>query len=136
MYTHIMAPVDLGHAGRLDRALKVAADLAKLYGADITYVGVTGNEPSSVAHTPAEFTQKLEAFAETQAAGTGVPAKARAITAHDPAVDLDGILARAVDEIDADLVVMGTHLPGRMDWPSHGGKLASHSKASVFLVRS
>ena len=39
--------------------------------------------------------------------------------------------------LGADLVVMATHVPNLTDyiWASHGGHLASHAKASVFLVR-
>jgi len=42
-----------------------------------------------------------------------------------------------IDEIGADLVVMQSHLPGLVDyvWPSNGGKIAGHSRASVFVVR-
>ena len=42
-----------------------------------------------------------------------------------------------LDKSDVDLVVMATHLPNVADyvWASHGGHLATHSKASVFLVR-
>jgi nucleotide-binding universal stress UspA family protein len=63
VFKHIMVPVDLAHEGRLDRALDVAADLAAHYGARVTYVGVTVPQPSSVAHNPEEFAEKLARFA-------------------------------------------------------------------------
>lgn len=136
MFKHIMVPVDLGHADKLDRALAVAADLARHYGARITYVGVTSPQPGSVAHTPEEFAQKLAQFAMAQTEVNNVAdAGAHAITSHDPSVDLDARLADACDAIGADLIVMGSHIPRRFELRSHGGHLASLSHHSVMLVR-
>ena len=44
---------------------------------------------------------------------------------------------KAVEEQKADLVVMQSHVPNLTDyiWPSNGGTVASHSRASVFVVR-
>ncbi|PWG17421.1 universal stress protein [Salibaculum griseiflavum] len=137
MFKHIMMPVDLGHADKLDRAMTVAADLAKHYGADITFVGVTSNAPGSVARTPEEYREKLAKLAAAQAELNGIETKSHAVFSHDPAVDLDDKLIEARKELGADLVVMATHLPnmGDMFLPSHGGELARHSDVSVFLVR-
>ncbi|MGZ9809698.1 universal stress protein [Pseudoroseicyclus sp. H15] len=137
MFNHIMVPVDLAHAGQLDRALSVAADLAKAYGATTTYVAVHAETPGSVAHTPKEFAEKLQAFAATQSEAHGQTAKAHDIVSHDPSVDLDDKLLAAADEIGADLIVMASHVPGLADhlWPSNGGKIARHFKHSVFVVR-
>lgn len=135
LYTHIMIPVDLAHADRLERALKTGTDLARLWGAKVTYVGITGVQPSKVAHTPEEFGRKLSDFARAQGEATGVETDAKAITAHDPAIEIDHMLVDAADEIGADLIVAGTHDPHVFDWPSHGGKLASHAHMSVLLVR-
>ena len=130
-----MIPVDLTHLDRLERALKIGADLAKLWGAKVTYTAVTGVQPSKVAHTPQEFEQKLAAFAQEQGAAAGVETGAKAIVAHDPSIEMDHMLVDAADEVGADLVVMGTHDPHAFDWPSHGGKLAAHAGCSVLLVR-
>lgn len=136
MFKRIMIPVDLAHDGNLERALQVACDLSAHYGAELVYVGVTGETPSSVAHTPAEFAAKLETFAkeETTARGGG-SARAHTITAHDPAVEMDSMLEKAAGDLGADLVVMGSHIPNRFDFASHGGRVASHATCSVMLVR-
>ncbi|MCU4653539.1 universal stress protein [Roseibacterium sp. SDUM158016] len=136
MFRHIMVPVDLGHADRLDRALGVAADLARHYGARVTYVGVTVPQPSTVAHNPEEFAEKLARFAaaETEVRGV-VDAGSHPIVSHDPTIDLDGRLASAADELGADLIVMGSHIPRRFELRSHGGHLAALSHHSVMLVR-
>ncbi len=138
MFTNIMMPVDLAHIDKLDRALKVAADLSSHYGAKITYVGVTANTPGPIAHTPDEYASKLADMAAGQASAHGIDTGSHMVVSHDPAVDIDDALIAARKELGADLVVMATHLPniGDMFLPSHGGELARHSQASVLLVRS
>ena len=137
MYNAIMIPVDLAHVDQLTKALKTGADLAKLYSARLVAVGVTGSAPSEVAHNPAEYAQKLAAIAADQSARLGVAVEAKAVTSHDPAVDIDDTLEKAADEIGADLVIMASHIPGMMEYviASRAGYLASHSSRSVFVVR-
>ncbi len=138
MYKHIMIPVDLAHVDKSETALAVVADLAKHYDAPVTYVAITSNVPSAIAHNPEEFATKLADFAKEQGAHRGHRTAAHSVVSHDPAVDLDKKLVGAVDEIGADLIVMATHIPNMADMllPSHGGALARHTDASVFLVRA
>ena len=137
MFKKIMTPVDLAHVDRLKKALDTAAGLARHYGAPVCYVAVTSGEPSEVAHNPKEFAGKLEALAQAQASAHGVETESKAIVSHDPSVDLDRTLLHAVDEVGADLVVLQSHIPNLADylWPSNGGAIAAHAKASVFVVR-
>lgn len=138
MYKHIMIPVDLAHVDKSETALAVVADLAKHYDATVTYVAITSNVPGTLAHNPEEFARKLASFAEEQGARRGHRTAAQSVVSNDPAVDLDKKLAGTVDEIGADLIVMATHIPNMADMllPSHGGALARHTNASVFLVRA
>jgi len=137
LYKKIMVPVDLSHVGDLDKALKTAGTLAKQFSAPVIYTSVTAAAPSPVAHSPQEFEQKLSAFAAKEGASHGIDAEAKAIVSHDPTVDLDETLMKAVKDTGADLVVMQSHLPNLTDyiWPSNGGTIATHSSASVFVVR-
>ena len=137
MYQKIMIPVDLAHLQQLEKALKTAADLARLYRIPVCYVGIASAAPSAIAHNPAEFTQMLQDFAGTQSEKHGHHAESKAVVSHDPAADLNDSLMKAASEIGADLIVLASHVPGLTDyvWPSHGGRLASHSHASVFVVR-
>lgn len=137
MYKKIMVPVDLAHAEKLARALDTAANLSRLYHAPVTYVGVTASTPGPLGHNPAEYDQKLAAFAAQQAEAHGIQTGNVTVVSHDPAVDLDDALVRTVHETGSDLMVMATHIPNVVDhvWPSNGGKLATHTDASVFLVR-
>ena len=137
MFRHIMVPVDLAHVETLGHALDTAADLAAHWGAKVTYVGVGTSTPGKVAHNPGEFAEKLAAFAAAQAVAHDIEAGSHPTIAHDPTTEVDDALLRAVDETGADLVVMQSHIPGLIDyvWPSNGGKIAGHSKASVLVVR-
>lgn len=138
MYQKIMVPVDLAHLDALGKALATATDLARHYQAGICYVGVTATTPGRIARTPEEYQSKLEAFAKEQGEKHGLVAQARVYTAADPLPMLDDLILKAIDESSADLLVMATHLPKRLDavMPSNGNKVASHTDISVFLVRA
>lgn len=137
MFQHILAPVDLAHLDDLQRALDVTASQAKHYDAPVTYVSVTASGPTKLVNTPEEFQTKLAAFARHQAEIHGIEAKSLALVTNDPTTEVDDILLLAVNDTGADLVIMGSHKPGLVDyfWPSNGGKIASHSAASVMVVR-
>lgn len=138
MYSKIMVPVDLSHIERLEKALKTAADLSRLYNASVCYVGVTAPAPSAVAHTPAEFSVKMEAFSQAQAQQYGLgEASSAAYVCHDPAIDLDDTLMKAAKDCGADLVVMASHVPGLAEhiFASNAGYFASYSDVSVLVVR-
>lgn len=137
MFERIMVPVDLNHTERLTRALDAAAALAERFGATATYVGVTAETPTGLAHDPEEFDRRVKAFAEAQAQRHGHKTEGRGYPSHDPSIDLDDTLLKAADELGADLIVMASHIPNLADhlWPSHGGRVAKRAKASVFVVR-
>nr|WP_320142873.1 universal stress protein [uncultured Cohaesibacter sp.] len=137
MFNTIMVPVDLRHTSKLEKTLTIAADMARTNEAAVIFVGVTGPEPGDLGHTPAEFGDRLQAFASAQMQARGINATAHVIVANDPAVDLNKKLMEAVEATGSDLVIMASHIPNISDyiWSSHGGHLASHSRASVFLVR-
>jgi nucleotide-binding universal stress UspA family protein len=138
MFKKIMVPVDLAHRDAIEPALTAAADLARHYGAEVCYIGVTATTPGSVARTPEEYQQKLEAFAQEHSdQAHGQTVSARAITSPDPTADLNDVLVQAIKDTGSDLVVMATHLPRHIDavLPAHGGEVATHTDASVFLVR-
>ncbi|MEC4768220.1 universal stress protein [Halomonas sp. CUBES01] len=137
MFNNIMVPVDLAHLETLEPALDVVADMGKRYDARITYVGITANTPTSVARTPQEYEQKLDAFAQERHQVHGQPVSIKVYSSTDPVANVDDLLVKAIKEIGTDLVMMATHLPRHLDivMPSHGGKVATHTDASVFLIR-
>jgi nucleotide-binding universal stress UspA family protein len=137
MYKNIMVPVDLSHADQLGKALATAADLARLYNAKLSAVGVVSTAPGPVAHDPVEYTAKLRDFCSDLTDKHGVTFEAVSVTSHDPAVDLDDRLKQTAEELGVDLVVMASHVPGFLDhfFASKAGYLATHVAISVFIVR-
>jgi len=137
MFTKIMVPVDLAHAATVEKAIQVAADLAKLHKAEVYLVGVTDTAPGSVAHDPNEYRQNLEQFAADHSSRHGCSMTAKVLICNDPAAELDEALEDYGKEINVDLVVMASHLPGFMDhlFHSRAGHLATHTDISVFIVR-
>jgi nucleotide-binding universal stress UspA family protein len=137
MFSKIMVPVDLVHKDTLQKALDVAGDMAKQYGASIDVVSVGGELPGELGHTPREFGDRLQGFADELREKYGVTVKADPLMAHDPAVETTAELMKAIDKIGADLVIMASHKPGFVEhiFSSHGGYIAQHAKVSVFVVR-
>ncbi|GGB31958.1 hypothetical protein GCM10011316_00020 [Roseibium aquae] len=137
MFRKIMMPIDLAHADKLEKARTAGADLARHYGVPICYVAVAPSTPGALGHNPSEFAAKVEAFGSSEAERFGITVETKALTSHDPTVDLDNTLLKAVDDIGADVVIMASHIPNIADrlWPSNGGTIASRSKASVFVIR-
>jgi nucleotide-binding universal stress UspA family protein len=137
MFRRIMAPVDLNHLNRIERAIDVTVDEARHHGAHVDFVMVTAATPGKLGHNPDEVRGKLEAFVAAQREAHGIDASGHLIVSHDPSTDVDDALLKAVKDTGADLVIMASHKPGLAEyfWPSNGGKLASHSSVSVLLVR-
>ncbi len=137
MYTHIMFPVDLHLPPEVRKAADVAAEVAKWQGAKITIVSVTGSQPGDPVQTDAAINDDLRAFADQLATNSGTEVAYLNIHSVDVAAEVDGDLARAAEEIGADLIVAGTHAPRITDYifSSHAGYLANHAKVSVFVVR-
>ncbi len=96
MFKQIMVPVDLGHVDQLEKSLRIAADISKLYGAPVCYVGVANEQPSSVSHDPAEYDRKLGKFAEQQVSLYGHKVSSRTFVGHDLVTDIDDVLLAAV----------------------------------------
>lgn len=137
MTSKILVPVDLEHADKLTKALKVAATLAKAEKAEVCFLGVTGGEPSSVAATPEAYATKLTAFADDQARTRGLTASTKAVTAHDVSVELADAILDGAKEFGADLIVMASHIPGIKEhvFATNAGYIANHAPISVYVVR-
>jgi nucleotide-binding universal stress UspA family protein len=137
MYRKVIFPVDMMHIDQLKTSLATAGDLAKHYGAEICYVGVTSDAPSPGARNAKEYSERLATFAAQQAEEHGVTTTSKACVSHDPGVDTDKTLLAAISELGGDLVIMQTHAPNALDyiWAGHGDTIATHAKTSVFLVR-
>ncbi|MEM6624421.1 MAG: universal stress protein [Pseudomonadota bacterium] len=137
MFKKIMVPVDLRHEHGSDRAVAVAADMGKHYGAEVQLVSVTGTGPNLVAKNPEEYADKLTRFAQARTSRHGVDMIPHTETSNDVSVELDNVLSDSAEKIGADLVVMASHVPGLAEhvFASNAGYLASHASMSVMVVR-
>ncbi|QOL80096.1 universal stress protein [Pseudooceanicola spongiae] len=137
MYSKILVPVDLAHPDRSSKALASAAAMARSFAAQVICVGVTSALGGEVAADPREFANKLSDFAKGQAEALGCEISAHTVISRDMEVEVDLELLNAIEQTGADLIVMASHAPKLTDllWPSNGGRVASHAKISVMLVR-
>ncbi|KUJ85110.1 universal stress protein UspA [Ruegeria marisrubri] len=137
MFNHIMIPVDLHMPPEVSKAMDVAAEMAKFMGARITIVSVTGTGMTDAPHTPETIKEALATVSEALHEKSGAAVEIHNITSHDIPVEVDSDLVRAAEEIDADLIIIGTHAPRITDYvmSSHAGYLAKHATVSVFVVR-
>ena len=139
MYRKILVPVDLAHLDKLSKALDTAIDIAKHYDAALRYVTVTNSTASAAAHNPKELAEKLDAFAREQGEAHGINTESKVTSTADTAVELEERLLEAIEESDADLVVMASHAPGIGDKlhfiHSNAANIVKDSSVSVFVVR-
>jgi nucleotide-binding universal stress UspA family protein len=137
LFKKILVPIDLRHPDALEKAISATAAIAKSENIPVVFAAVSTAAPSALAHNPDELQSKMAGFAEAQGRQHGINATGQAFFSHDPSIDLENALLKAIDETGADLVVMATHVPHLSDrfWPSNGGRIASHAGVSVFLVR-
>jgi nucleotide-binding universal stress UspA family protein len=138
VYKKIMVPVDLTHVEQLEKALTTAADLSRHYAIPLCFVSVAPATPGPLGHNPDEFAGKLDAFCKAQAALRGLSeVSSSAYVSHDPTIDLDATLVKAIEETGSDLVVVQSHIPGFPEYlfASNAGYIAMHSDVSVLVVR-
>ncbi|KIC39937.1 universal stress protein UspA [Ruegeria sp. ANG-R] len=137
MFRRIMVPIDLHMPPAVRKATEVAAQLAKWQGAKVTIISVTGAQPGDRHLTAEAIEQEMKACAREIAGQSGVQVDTRNIHSVDVAVEVDKDLARAAEELRADLIVVGTHAPRITDYilSSHAGYLAKHASMSVLVVR-
>lgn len=141
MFKHILVPVDLRLPDPVSKALDVAMEMARIEGARMTLVNVSGGATGETVNDAAaeEVMTSLARKIEDRIACKTGGVKVEGITVHsnDVAAEVDSILARTVRETGADLVIAGSHAPRLLDYitASHAGYLVRHSKASVFVVR-
>ena len=100
-------------------------------------VSVSGGLQGKVSHSHEEYGRRLAHYADELAAAHGLQIDSINYGVPDPSVEVDQKLIEAIGDLGADLVVMASHQPGWVEYfvNSHGGKLASHAKISVFVVR-
>ena len=137
MFKTIMIPIDLAHRDKLEKAIKIAGEIASIQDASLTLVGISADVPGEIAQTPALYREKLKDFTAEQSNRIGRALDWKAVFVPDPRRDLDDALRDTAHELGADLIVMASHIPTFADQiiASNTGALASHADLSVLIVR-
>lgn len=136
-YRKIMVPVDLAHLDSLKKALTTAADLACHYAIPVCYVSVASGREVMTPRRADEFQESLDSFALEQAEQYGFEATARAYVEQQASADIRRTLMTAIDESEADLVVMASHIPDPDDrvFASNAAFVAASAMVTVMVVR-
>jgi len=138
MYNTIIVAVDLARADELDKSVHAAAELAKATDAKAWMVAITGKaKPHEGSRDTAAFERKLADFAADKGRQYGVTFATRVMLTGDAYTDVTKRLYQAVDELDADLLVLASHEPGLREYvlPSRSASIVRHVKCSVLVVR-
>ena len=141
MFKTILVPIDVDQESSWNRALPVAEQLAKDYGAALHAIVVVPTMGMSVVGSffPADFEEK--ALAAAQGKLDEVLAKtagnASAITTHVAHGTIYEEVLGAADKLSCDLIVMTSHRPELKDYllGPNAARVMRHAKQSVFIVR-
>lgn len=141
MYRDILLPVDREHAPSWQKALPVALEYCKAFGAKLHVLtvvpGLGVGDVSSFL--PMDFEQQLLAKANQwlhQFARDSVPAgiAVQHVVGHGK---VHREILRVAGEIGADLIIMASHRPELADHVlgSNAAHVVQHAKCSVLVVR-
>jgi len=141
MYKDILLPIDLGEESSWRKALPLAVELGKSFGARLHIMTVL---PDYSFHFVAQYfpagyedkmikaaDERLRAFVHEHVPGD---VQVQIIVAHG---SIYREIIRAADEIGADLILMASHTPGVSDFliGPNAEKVLHHYKRSVLVVR-
>ena len=141
MYKIILVPIDLDQESSWQKALPIAVEHSKIFGARLHAMtvlpdfgtGVVGSyfPPDFVEKASAEVQQKLEALIRSK-----VPPDLD-VTCHVAQGTVYQEILRLTGEIGADLVVMASHRPELKDYliGPNAARVVRHADVSVLVVR-
>ena len=138
MYSRILVPVDLDHADKLGKALDLAGKTAQESDASVFYVSVVDAVPTASSRTEGDKAKELlDSFAADQAHRYGIKVSDHVALRGDLHLKIGQDIIETAKQIDCDLIVMASHVPGLKEHviASNAGYVASHAPMSVFVVR-
>jgi len=137
VYQRIGIPVDLEHPEILAKAVATASRLATAFAASLHMVAVTSPSPNEIGRAVQQECRDRSPYAGDCSKRHGVIFTPQMCVCDDPAVELDRALSEVFHQLEVDLLVVASHVPGLRDYvfASNAGWLASHTDLSVFVVR-
>jgi nucleotide-binding universal stress UspA family protein len=134
MFEKILVPVDTTHESSWKKALPVAADEARHYGAALYVMTVIPDvEPVNRAHSEPEDEQRRLNDILSQHG----PSDMQVQTIVERGDSVHKTIRRKAQELGVDLIVMNSHHPELKDYVlgSNASQVVHHSDCSVFVVR-
>ena len=128
-FSKLLVPVDLDYPETSAKAIEVAKSMARAEGASVTVISVQPLIMDETGTPPPDYRPKMDAYLAGQGGGI------------DGVVTLGGSVSAEIrvtaEQIDADLVVMGSHDPHFTDYliGSNAAHVALHTPCSVLVVR-
>ena len=141
MFKTILVPIDVDQESSWARALPVAEQLAKDYGAELHAIVVVPTMGMSVVGSffPPDFEEKALSAAQGKLDEViGKVAKnAGAIKTHVAHGTIYEEVLAAARKLNCDLIVMTSHRPELKDYllGPNAARVMRHAKQSVFIVR-
>jgi len=133
MYKKILIPVDLDYPEVAAKAMEAAKAMARAEGASITVVSVQPIVIDESGHAPPNYQPKMDAYLAKHGSTNGA--------GIEGILKLGGSISAEIrytaEEIDCDLIVMGSHDPHFTDYliGSNAAHVALHTPCSVMVVR-
>ncbi|MEX0922621.1 MAG: universal stress protein [Rhodovibrionaceae bacterium] len=128
---NVLLPVDISKAQSWKKSIDTATEIAQREGATLHVLWVVPEIEWNLNKHPEDNEPELKKFiAETLPEGIEAKPVIRAGSAHRE-------IRAAAEEVNADLIVLGSHDPKLTDdlIGSNAAKVALHSKCSVYVVR-
>ncbi len=141
MYKDILLPIDLNHDSSWQKALPVAVEYCKAFDATLHLMTVVPDFGMAIVGTffpegyeekaVDEATKQLHAFAQKNVPGD---IKTQHVVGHGTVYEE---ILRVAKDIDADVIVMGSHRPELKDYllGPNAARVVRHSATSVMVVR-
>ena len=142
MYKHVLLPVDLNQEESWRKALPVAVENCKAFGAELHVLTVIPDlhMPMIASHFPENFMEKLILKMEagiTKFVEDQVPKEIKSSHAVVSGGKIYEMIIDYANDHDVDLIVMEAYHPDLKDYllGSNAEKVARHAKQSVLVVR-
>jgi nucleotide-binding universal stress UspA family protein len=141
MYKDILLPIDLGQESSWQKALPLTIELCKNFGARLHIMTVVPDYSFHYVsqYFPAGYEEKMIAAAEERlrdfvSEHVAENVQVQLIVAHG---SIYRQVAKAAEEIGADLIIMASHTPDATDFlmGPNAEKVLHHFKRSVLIVR-
>jgi len=141
MYKEMLLPIDLDQESSWKMALPLAIELCKSFGARLHVMTVVPDHGFHYVsqYFPPGYEERMIAAAEERlrdfaAEHVAENVQVQLIVAHG---SIYRQVARAAEDVGADLIIMASHTPGAADFliGPNAEKVLHHSKRSVLIVR-